>query len=1125
LRISAASTIASLFACLLVCAVAPATALAKGTVPPIRTPDDADGARTVPHKTSLNLYQKQRIESFLSGTAAVPLDTLRVLAFQVQFADSVMGGQPGSQRKTVHDSTYFANELRHLEQYYRGASRGLTEIAWTLEGRLYTLPEEMGYYGNDRYEDIRVVELAQTLIDSADADVDFSLYDTVFMIHAGAGQETDIFGENPEQLWSSFYDLGDIQSVADSLANGLVTGDSLGGEPFYVRDFCILPEAASQHGQLIGALGIWAFEAGSRLGLLPMFDSTPPGFTDSQGAGNFCVMAYGLFIGPKDPARFGRVYDGYVPAFPCVFNRLIAGWVDPVTLEAGDATGPINIADINTGADTDTVCVKIPITDNEYYLVVNRVHDADFDSLFTFGDRDSNLVPNNTDSFEGAEFDFHLTLLTNPSAVRYDDGYGFDIELQYTGSGIYVWHIDENVIRQNTAAGHLLNDFVDRKGADLEEADGVQDLDAPGFSGFMFGNHFDSFRAGDGNATTFGPETTPNTSSNGRAASGILIENVSVMGRTMTFELSRAAGYSETRKRWTARGEAQPGATADIDGDGDKEIVVLADTGLVYVFNHDGTEYNDADADTNTIAPYITVPGAIWAGPPATGNLDAVGADEEIVAAAADGRLFAWKGDGTPITGGALFVGRPIAAPPLLIDFNADGRHDVAIVERSADSLHVSFIAPDGTNFWPDPPDQTFAPLWPVEVQGHYAAPLALARTKIGETDGQTGVVLAWVDTLSSTANTSFTPVMWSEPPALAQQPTAQGWTASWAISTGAGAQGQLPSAPAAGDIDVDGYDEVVMTTPDGRLLVFDDGTGSNPPAVTALRGPNPTAPALGDVDLDGTLEIALWDDEYLYLKKSNGSDLTNWPIVITPEAAGEQPPNEIARGLESPAIGDVDGDGAIEAIYPLLDGVVYGFEYNGAPAAEFPRVGPAGAKATPSVGALEPSGAMSLVIVGFTDAIGYFDNVVDTTHTTPTMTLAIQGLTGSSASGRLFWPAYQVDGRRQGLVTEGVPLETAPTAVRTETFMIYPNPVPEGFVHARITLDAAAQVVVEIFNLEGERAFKQEYAANTAGLIDTPFDETIDVSGLKSGVYFMRLEIVSGGASEKLMKTFAVRR
>jgi M6 family metalloprotease-like protein len=990
----------------------------------------------------------------------------------------------------------------------------------------------MRYYGNDDHEEDRVVELAQTLIDSADADVDFTQYHTIFIIHAGAGQETDIAGDSPEQIWSSFYDLGDIQTAVDDTVPGLETGDSLDGEPYFVDNFSVVPEDGSQDFATIATLGIWAFEAGSRLGLLPMFDATPPGFSDSQGAGNFCLMSHGLWIGPLQ--NDGTEWAGLVPSFPCSFNRLIGGWIDPVTIDTD--VGTIALADLNSGSEADTVCVKIPITENEYYLVVNRVHDTNFDSLFTFGDNDSNLVPDNPDSLDGAEFDYYLTQLTNPTSFRYDDRYGFVVTLQHTGSGIYVWHIDENVIRQNLAAGHLLNDFVDRKGVDLEEADGVQDLDGPGYSGFAFGNHFDSFRAGDGNATTFGPSTQPNSASNSGARTGIVIENVSVIGSKMTFDISREIEYDEVRTRWNAWGGAQPPTSSDIDGDGTLEIVVLADTGLVYVFNGDGSEYDDADSDSTTIEPYIVVTDAVWAGPPALGNLDDEPDDDEIVATSRDGRLFAWKGDGTELTDGdndamtegVLYAGRPMAAPPALIPSPGTGRQDefdVIVVESANDSLHVSFInTVDGTRYFPGDP---FDSLWPVSVRGQYAAPVALARTKIGETDGQTGVVLAWVDTARAWAGTSFTPAMWTEGTALVGEPPAQGWSYSWQYSRAIPGAERVLSAPAAGDIDADDYDEVVLTVPNGQLFVFDDGVGTNTPSATWLRAEKPSGPALGDVDLDGTLEIALWDQEFMYIKKHNGADLANWPISIVGASAGEQPPNEILRGLESPVVGDLDGDGQIETAYTLQDGTIHAFERDGAAVSGFPRVGPAGAKATPSVSALGSgaAGELSLVTVGFVESIGYFDTVVDTTHTTPTTTLSIQSLPGSDAGDRLYWPAFQAGGQRLGLVTEGVPLQSASGAVQTETFMIYPNPVPGSQVHARVTLNEAATVVVEIYDFEGERAFKQEYAGNPGGLINTPFDEIIDISRLKSGVYFLRLHISSGGSTDALVKPFAIRR
>jgi M6 family metalloprotease-like protein len=1113
-----------LLACLILCLSVGASAESKSRVPGLLRAQKTGNPRGVaaPPSSSLNSYQQQRLIDYFAGFTSA-LDTLRVIALQVQFADSVMGGQPGSERDAVRDSTWFANEMRHVEQYYRGASRSRTEIAWRVEGRLYNLPERMKYYGDDDVEEERVVELAQTLIDSADVDVDFSLYDTIMIIHAGAGQETDIAGDSPEQIWSSFYDLGDIQAVADTLVPGLVTGDSLDGEPYYASNFCIVPESGSQDFQTIGSLGIWVFEVGSRLGLLPMFDSTPRGFQDSQGTGNFCVMGYGLWIGPEG-------LDGFVPGFPCAFNRLISGWIDPVTVDASDISGDstLTLTDMNTGLDTETVSIKVPITENEYYLVVNRVHDANFDSLFTFGDLDSNMVPENTDSFEGADFDFYLTSLTNPTSFRYDEDYGFDIKLQYTGSGVYVWHIDEKVILQNIDSGFLPNDFVDRKGVDLEEADGVQDMDTGGFVGFIYGNHFDSFRSGDGNANTFGPSTSPNSTSNGGAVTGITIGNASVIGHDMTVDLSRTIPYEENRTRWTALGESQPATTGDIDGDGDLEIVVLADTGLVYVFNSDGGEYDDADADPETIAPYISVPGAVWAGPPALGNIDDGVSGAEIVAAATDGRLFAWTWQGDLVTGDVLYQGQPLATSPLLVDLTDSGVDYVVIVESANDTLTVGFVAPNGN--WSVPDDPTFGPLWPLAVQGQLAAPLSLARTRIGETDGQTGVVLVSVDTLSATSGAVFAPAMWSRVDDPGGQPaaqgwSAQGWSASWPLAADLPASEQLPSPPAAGDIDGDANDEVVLTIADGRLMVFDDGIGDNQPSVTQLRAGNPSGPALGDVDLDGTLEIALWDDEYLYLKKWNGSDLSNWPIAIVPALAGSQPFIEKDRGLEGPAIGDFDGDGAIEAVYPLQDGTFYGLEWDAAPMTGFPRAGPAGAKATPTVAALDGTGGASLVTVGFTEQIERYDTVVDTATTTPSLTLSIQTLPGSDAADLMFWPAFQAGSSRQGIATDGAQMKTAADPVQAESFMIYPNPVPGPVVHARITLNASARVMVEIYNFEGERAVEQEYDANVAGLIGTPFDQEIDVSALKSGVYFLRLEIESSGGTEKLVKPFAIRR
>lgn len=1070
---------------------------------------------------ALNMYQRARLTSYLSGAAAANPDTLRVIAFQVQFTDTLMGGQPGSNRPP-RDSLWFANELQHMADYFDGASRGHLEMPWELDGVLYTMPNGMGYYGNDQTEEIRVVELANTVIEMSDDVIDFSRYDHVFIIHAGAGQETDIGGDSRDQIWSSFYDQSDIDSAfPDSMIAGLPTNDSLNGEPYFVDNFSIVPSDGSQDFLTIGTLGIWAFQIGSRVGLVPLFDSTPENVPDSQGVGNFDLMAFGLFN-----------VNGFVPGFPCAFNRALAGWLEPTLVSPTITPATFRMSDVNTGADTDTVCVKIPITESEYYLVVNRVHDANFDSLFTFGDRDSNLVPENTDSLGGAEFDFFLTDLTNPGLREFDPRYGFEVFKRYAGSGIYIWHVDESVVRETLANGFLPDDFAARKGVDLEEADGVQDLDATGIAAFSLGSHFDSYRAGDGNQNAFTPTSKPSSSANSGARSGIIVENISASAAMMQLTIRLELPYTETRTRFAADTRGQPATPVDITGDGDPEIMVAAVREEIFAFDQTGAELVDGDNNPSTIAPWVVVPGARWTGPPAFGNLDG-GNDNEIVVSSTQGIVYAWKGTGVEVadgdnnagTQGVLYAGQPMPTSPLMLDLAGDGVPEIAIVEAvgvGADTLRLGFIT--GTGAAIAPTDPTFSAYWPARVTGALAAPLAVAKLgSIDNVPASLGIVSVVVDTVAAQVHVAFTPAAWEGTPSIIGTPFVGAWSSSITVPTGHIPSEFIPSAPAAGDIDGDGDDEIVITTPDGGLYVFEArGDGVVTPNVTHLRADHPSAPALGDLDLDGTMEIAVWDADFMYVLKSNGAVATNWPLAIIAASQGEQPPRDLRRERESASIADITGDGHIEVVFPLEDGSRRAYRVDASPAVGFPRVGAAATSATTSVASLDGT---SLSIVGSSSlfAIKGIDAVVDTVDTVDEATLSIQTLPGSRSDGRRFWAHYQSDPGRQGRVTESVTGAEDSRPFLAESFFLYPNPVVESTIHARITLNRSATVEVAIYNLEGERTFEQTYAANTGSAIDTPFDEAIDVGGLKSGVYFLRLRI--DGASEGLIKPFAIRR
>jgi len=1086
-----------------------AAAMGSGPVPAFHDHERNAGAPDGPRRSTINSFQLERLDAYFSGRAAASLDTLRMIVLRVQFQDVSMGDQPSwSAFPCACDSTWFDNELKHLRSYFDGASRDRMNTAWTLDGYVLTLPEDMIYYGDDRYEDTRVVELARAVVDSFDTAIDFSLYDHLFIIHPGPGQETDIFGDSPGQIWSSFYDRGDIDAAyPDTSVAGIITGDTLDGEPFHVDNFSIVPAVSSQDFADVGTLGIWAFEVGNRVGLLPMFDSTPAGAIDSQGIGNFDVMAYGLFN-----------VNGFVPAFPCAFNRVLAGWVDPVTIDATTAGQALTLDDINTGADADTLCIKVPITENEYYLIVNRVHDADFDSVFTFGDVDTNLVPENHDDLDGAEFDFFLTDLTNPFVRGTHPLYGPGTLLRYAGTGVYVWHVDEAVIREAVNQGYLPNDFVDRKGVDLEEADGVQDLDGPGPAGFALGSHWDSYRAGDNNQTSFTPDTRPATNANSGVPTGIIVEGISVPGADMQLVLRRDAGYDETRTRFDAASHGQPATAVNFDGAGDMEIVMLADTAGVYVFGPDGLEWVDGDGDPNTIEPYISVPGVFWSGPAAFADLDG-GGDMELVASSTDGTVYAWKSDGSelydPFGPGLIFPWQPMVAPPTIVDIADAGGVDItaiAVVGAWSGTVEARFFDADGLPVVPEDPFSAIA-----TAPGHASVPMALV-TASDEEGTFDGLVFTAIDTVSGTVTIELWPVRAATP----RQTRPVGWKRTFSVTPGLSPGEVRPSAPAAGDLDGDGDDDVVFTWPAGRVDILDGSTGSVQSA--QLRASMPSSPSLGDLDSDGTLEIALWDTEYLYLLASNGRDLTNWPRPLVTDGFADLPEPTVRRGYESPVIADVDGDGRVDAVYPVDDGGLYALRADGTPVPGFPRVA-ASSPATPSLADLDGSGELSLIAAGTVSELRRVDSVVDTFKTVEVTAMVIQTLAGSNAAGESYWLQYMGDLARTGATGSTHTRPSTTASYDESSFMVYPNPVKGEAVHARLMLNASATVRAHVYNLEGQEMFAQTYTANAGGAVATPFDEVIDVSALKSGLYFMRLYIETSAGTESLIKPFAIRR
>lgn len=130
---------------------------------------------------------------------------------------------------------------------------------------------------------------------------------------------------------------------------------------------------------------------------------------------------------------------------------------------------------------------------------------------------------------------------------------------------------------------------------------------------------------------------------------------------------------------------------------------------------------------------------------------------------------------------------------------------------------------------------------------------------------------------------------------------------------------GAMLGSPAAGDLDGDGEDEVVITTFSGsRSLFILDRYG----VVNSvyLPGSGYNTPAIFDLNGDGINEIITRDGNFLKIISPNGS------VIASSQSLG--------GGNTSPAVGDIDGDGFPEILFSFTtssSGYLVAFRFDSA--------------------------------------------------------------------------------------------------------------------------------------------------------------------------------------------------
>ena len=474
-------------------------------------------------------------------------DTLRILAVMVEFQQdndpttfgngkfgSIFSKEYGNSiiDPLPFNKNYFENHLKFAQNYYFKASNQNVNIKYDVLPEVITVSKTMRNYSPEvQSSDLsNVANLAQEVWQSADQlNYDFSKYDLFAIFHAGVGRDISLPGSIGNER-----DIPSVYLSENSLKNifgNSFTGFNSNGKA--ILNTMVLPSTESRELEGIGGSvlielsinGLIVASIASHLGLPDLFDTE---------TGKSAIGRFGLMDGQSI-----FTYGGLFPPEPSAWEKIYLGWASPTTISSGLNSLEIAASLANSGSPK---IYKIPLSSTEYYLVENRQRDVNLDgsiiTYFSNGEIKTVNFPKDTTGFQSYD-------ISDVEGVVVDvDEYDWALP----GSGIVIWHIDENVIDQKLASNSINNDKNNR-GVDVEEADGIQDI------GEEFTTIFGDIIIGEGSEqdlwyqgnradlykNKFDPTTKPNTNTNTGANSLISFTDFSESANVMNFKVSFAA--------------------------------------------------------------------------------------------------------------------------------------------------------------------------------------------------------------------------------------------------------------------------------------------------------------------------------------------------------------------------------------------------------------------------------------------------------------------------------------------------------------------------------------------------------------------------------------------------------
>jgi len=475
-------------------------------------------------------------------------DTVRILAIMVNFQEDRDGTTSGNGKfgtiyssdygnsildPLPHDQSYFEDHLLFVKNYFIKISKNNLHIEFTVLPDTFSVSQTMRNYspspGSDDFTPIGDFSIeAWTLADQLYPGFDFSAYDLFTIFHAGVGRDISLPGSigNERDLPSVYLGEKSFKEIYGDDFEGI----PVSGGSFNIANTMIMPETESRELETISGTflfeitinGLLCASVGSHLGLPDLFDTE----TGLSAIGRFGLMdGQGIFA-----------YLGTFPPEPSPWSKIYLGWAESTTvsLENADVSLVTNLA----AEISDTVILKVPINSSEYFLIENRSRDANNDGSTVTYKVDGTVF---TKTFTKDTTGYRSFDVDSLEGVIIDVD---EFDWAVPGNGILIWHIDENIINEKIAENKVNTDKK-RRGVDVEEADGIQDI------GETFTSIFGDQIIGEGTEedlwhasnpaelfqNLFNKETRPNTRTNTNANSLITIKDFSEISNRMSFKI------------------------------------------------------------------------------------------------------------------------------------------------------------------------------------------------------------------------------------------------------------------------------------------------------------------------------------------------------------------------------------------------------------------------------------------------------------------------------------------------------------------------------------------------------------------------------------------------------------